>query len=106
MSDTNLLRGEEVEYYHFDFHHECSGNSDPMMEFLKNLVLPTHMQNIGLFVSRNDIISEVSEDGKFETKKLVQDVVGLQNGVFRTNCVDCLDRTNVAQQMICLESLI
>jgi len=25
--------------------------------------------------------------------------------VIRTNCVDCLDRTNVAQQMICLEAL-
>ena len=23
----------------------------------------------------------------------------------RTNCVDCLDRTNVAQQMICLEAM-
>ena len=29
----------------------------------------------------------------------------LQSGVIRTNCIDCLDRTNVAQQMICLETL-
>lgn len=26
--------------------------------------------------------------------------------MIRTNCVDCLDRTNVAQQMICLEALM
>lgn len=29
----------------------------------------------------------------------------MQAGVIRTNCIDCLDRTNVAQQMICLETL-
>jgi hypothetical protein len=47
------------------------------MEFLKNLVLPSHMQQIGLFVQKNEIISEVSSDGIFETKSLVQDVLSL-----------------------------
>lgn len=28
---------------------------------------------------------------------LQQDQVQLQHGVLRTNCIDCLDRTNVAQ---------
>ena len=28
------------------------------------------------------------------------DMVQLQSGVFRTNCIDCLDRTNVVQSMI------
>ena len=37
---------------------------------------------------------------------MISDVERLQHGVIRTNCIDCLDRTNVAQQMICLESLI
>ncbi len=34
-------------------------------------------------------------------------VVCVQQGVFRTNCIDCLDRTNVVQSMLaqkCLES--
>ena len=26
-----------------------------------------------------------------------------QNGVFRVNCMDCLDRTNVVQSVICKE---
>lgn len=26
--------------------------------------------------------------------------------MIRTNCVDCLDRTNVAQQMTCLETIV
>ena len=28
------------------------------------------------------------------------EMVQLQTGVFRTNCIDCLDRTNVVQSMI------
>ena len=27
-------------------------------------------------------------------------VLSIQNGVFRTNCIDCLDRTNVVQSML------
>ena len=77
MMDTNLLRSDNVHYYHFDFHQECSSNSDPMMEFLKNLVLSSHMQQIGLFVQKNEIVSELSRDGLLETKSLVQDVLGL-----------------------------
>ncbi|KAK6983504.1 phosphatidylinositide phosphatase SAC1 [Biomphalaria glabrata] len=32
-------------------------------------------------------------------------VVKLQGGVFRTNCIDCLDRTNVVQSLIAKEIL-
>jgi hypothetical protein len=32
-------------------------------------------------------------------------VVSRQEGVFRTNCIDCLDRTNVVQSMLARRSL-
>lgn len=32
-------------------------------------------------------------------------VVCVQQGVFRTNCIDCLDRTNVVQSMLAQNSL-
>lgn len=32
-------------------------------------------------------------------------LVSLQDGVFRTNCIDCLDRTNVVQSMLARRSL-
>ncbi|CAG2063282.1 unnamed protein product, partial [Timema podura] len=32
-------------------------------------------------------------------------VVSQQDGVFRTNCIDCLDRTNVVQSMLARRSL-
>ena len=33
-------------------------------------------------------------------------VVSVQQGVFRTNCIDCLDRTNVVQSMLARQSLL
>ena len=32
-------------------------------------------------------------------------VVSIQQGAFRTNCIDCLDRTNVVQSMLAQNSL-
>lgn len=32
-------------------------------------------------------------------------LISSQEGVFRTNCVDCLDRTNVVQSMLARRSL-
>lgn len=34
-----------------------------------------------------------------------RDVKQLQHGVLRTNCLDCLDRTNVFQAKVCLKVL-
>ena len=51
MMDTNVARsGSGIDYYHFDFHGQCHENSDPMLEFLKGVVMPLHMEQIGLFV--------------------------------------------------------
>ena len=32
--------------------------------------------------------------------------ISLQNGVVRTNCIDCLDRTNVFQQILGIAVLV
>lgn len=42
MMETNLLGSNDVDYFHFDFHTHCSSNSDPMMNFLRSVVLPPH----------------------------------------------------------------
>ena len=34
------------------------------------------------------------------------DVLCCQQGVYRVNCLDCLDRTNVIQSQICKEMLL
>lgn len=56
---------------------------------LRDTLLP-HLREFGFFSS--------STAGPADTR--------LQLGFFRTNCMDCLDRTNVAQAMIAKESLL
>eukprot|EP01023_Acetabularia_acetabulum_P042363 TRINITY_DN4181_c0_g1_i7.p1 TRINITY_DN4181_c0_g1~~TRINITY_DN4181_c0_g1_i7.p1 ORF type:complete len:598 (-),score=98.18 TRINITY_DN4181_c0_g1_i7:133-1926(-) len=46
----------------------------------------------------NQISTDFSQFGMFEMS--VSEVKSKQRGVFRTNCVDCLDRTNVVQAML------
>ncbi|KAG9287679.1 hypothetical protein G9A89_000091 [Geosiphon pyriformis] len=73
------LAEENQQYIEFDFHKECKG-----MKY----------ENIGKLVKSLDnnfnVIGYFWKDG--------QEHVNLwQKGIFRTNCIDCLDRTNVVQ---------
>ncbi|KAF2618311.1 hypothetical protein F2Q68_00042232 [Brassica cretica] len=47
--------------------------------------------------SSNPIMNEDEEETSPEEEALKADIFSLQNGVLRSNCIDCLDRTNVAQ---------
>ncbi|KAJ0171301.1 hypothetical protein K1T71_012851 [Dendrolimus kikuchii] len=70
-----------VRYEPFDFHAECRG----MRYYRLNVLIDriTHEQTeFGYFMSRGGT------------------VLLRQSGVFRTNCVDCLDRTNVVQSLL------
>ncbi|KAK4223886.1 Phosphatidylinositide phosphatase SAC2 [Podospora fimiseda] len=70
--------GEKVGFEWFDFHSVCRG-----MKFENVSVL---LQILGNDLER--LGSSVEVDDRIETK---------QKGVLRTNCMDCLDRTNVCQ---------
>ncbi|CAG9792900.1 unnamed protein product [Diatraea saccharalis] len=70
-----------VRYEPFDFHTECRGMRYHRLNVLIDRI--THEQNeFGYFMSRGGT------------------VLLRQSGVFRTNCVDCLDRTNVVQSLL------
>ncbi|CAG7866834.1 unnamed protein product [Brassica rapa] len=45
----------------------------------------------------NPFMNEDEEETSPEEEALKADIFSLQNGVLRSNCIDCLDRTNVAQ---------
>ncbi|KAH0913053.1 hypothetical protein HID58_036374 [Brassica napus] len=45
----------------------------------------------------NPFMNEDEEATSPEEEALKADIFSLQNGVLRSNCIDCLDRTNVAQ---------
>ncbi|KAG2305380.1 hypothetical protein Bca52824_034031 [Brassica carinata] len=49
------------------------------------------------FLNSNSILNQDEEETIPESEASEVDIHSLQSGVLRTNCVDCLDRTNVAQ---------
>ena len=90
VSGTSIDSGE-VRLINWDFHHECKG-----MKF----------ENVSKLIALVGQ-AEWAAQGYFQASVVMQTVGGvrkqqwtpvrLQQGVFRTNCIDCLDRTNVVQ---------
>ncbi|KAI4468153.1 phosphatidylinositide phosphatase sac1 [Holotrichia oblita] len=76
-----------VRYEAFDFHSECR-----------------HMRWDRLSILIDRLSFDQDEMGFF---LLMRDgsLISLQDGVFRTNCIDCLDRTNVVQSMLARRAL-
>ena len=56
-----------------------------------------------IFLQTNSVIlkDELSDQSRMQI--VTSQVERIQKGVIRTNCIACLDRTNVAQQTICLK---
>ncbi|CAG2246279.1 SAC1 [Mytilus edulis] len=77
-------QNKKMRYEYFDFHHECG--------------------NTGLRWDRLSILMErLSDDIRRQHYFMMQKdgtVLSQQEGIFRTNCIDCLDRTNVVQSLI------
>ncbi|KAG2278019.1 hypothetical protein Bca52824_060574 [Brassica carinata] len=76
------INGDDVRYLHFDFHHICGH-----IHFERLAILYEQMED---FLDKNGYFL-LNEKGE----KMKQ-----QSGIVRTNCIDCLDRTNVTQSMI------
>uniref|UniRef100_A0A803T5C8 Phosphatidylinositol-3-phosphatase SAC1 n=1 Tax=Anolis carolinensis TaxID=28377 RepID=A0A803T5C8_ANOCA len=74
-------------YIAFDFHKECSHMRWDRLQILLDR-LAEQQDEFGYFL--------VDSDGK---------VVTQQEGTFRSNCMDCLDRTNVIQSLLARRSL-
>lgn len=75
-----------VKYEAFDFHHECRKMRWDRLSILMDRI-KEDIQSIGFF--------QFSPDASSSHGRLVQ-----QKGIFRTNCIDSLDRTNVVQGLI------
>ncbi|KAL6582765.1 GTPase activating protein (GAP) for Rho1p [Orobanche minor] len=81
------LAGDDVRYLQFDFHRICG---DIHIEWLSILY---HRIETFLFKNRYLLLND-------KGKKVEGQV-----GVVRTNCIDCLDRTNVTQSMFARKML-
>uniref|UniRef100_A0A182N068 Phosphatidylinositol-3-phosphatase SAC1 n=1 Tax=Anopheles dirus TaxID=7168 RepID=A0A182N068_9DIPT len=84
---VSTLANPNLTYVSFDFHKECRKMRYDRLSLL-----------IDRIASQQDAfgVYHVGNDGK---------VYSYQRGVFRTNCIDCLDRTNVVQSLIAKRSL-
>lgn len=81
------LNNPSIRYEAFDFHKECKGMKYQKANTLIDRLMP-ELERFSVFHLRFDGV-----------------LVSTQNGVFRTNCIDCLDRTNVIQSMLARRSL-
>lgn len=77
---------EDLLYTHFDFHAETKPLSGGFAGASK------------ILTSLNDSLERF---GWFDFDTDAGEVITRQNGVFRVNCLDCLDRTNLIEQVIC-----
>lgn len=76
------LKNQNLKYEAFDFHAECGKMQWHRLEILMAR-LAHDQEQMGYFLLTRDNV-----------------LVSVQDGIFRTNCIDCLDRTNVVQSML------
>ena len=74
---------DSLKFLNFDFHHYCGGDQ---------------YQALKVMVQKVD--KDLAQHGYFIENMTRRSVENLQLGVFRTNCLDSLDRTNVAQSKL------
>lgn len=83
-----VLDNPRIHYIYFDFHHECRN-----MKWHRVKILIDQLRQMGM--SNGDyFLKIVGPNGITET------VVNEQKSTVRTNCMDCLDRTNVVQSVL------
>ncbi|KAI8597458.1 SacI homology domain-containing protein, partial [Dissophora ornata] len=91
--NVEKLAEPQVRYVEFDFHEQCKGMKYENIErLIKNLEAPILELGYCWLAPRSDRATQ-KRDESFE--RLYD-----QKGVVRTNCMDCLDRTNVVQSAI------
>lgn len=82
VSASDPAIASAAQYVYFDFHTECKGMRFDRVSVLIDRLLPS-LQDMGWYHAIGDT-----------------QVVTKQTGVMRSNCMDCLDRTNVMQSAL------
>jgi hypothetical protein len=95
----NVFSLEQVTYRDFDFHTRCHENSDPYKNFVRDEIYSNHLEKSGIYCKSFKLVTEVVNGQS--TEIIYKNVESRQSGVVRTNCIDCLDRTNVGQYLVC-----
>jgi hypothetical protein len=88
------LTPNSIKHIWFDFHAECKGGRYDRLSQLLEQVIPT-LNDQGYFCAA---LSSTNAN-TMTAAPTTWEIRSLQDGVVRTNCMDCLDRTNVVQSM-------
>jgi synaptojanin len=95
----------DVPHIVYDYHQECRGGNTSALSKLKNRI-DQLCPNFGLFYAFEDNVQKYVFMVTFNVVLLYfGNNFRLQYGTIRTNCLDCLDRTNCVQTFIGLEIL-
>ena len=93
---------KEIVYEAFDFHKECSKFQWDNLQHLISRLRNT-LERFGYFYRSMDQMLDNHRNTTLPASGSTN--IETQLGVFRTNCMDCLDRTNVVQSMLANENL-
>ena len=90
----------ELQESHFDFHAETKGPRGYEAASLVRRLIQSRAEGFAYFLSDEGGSSGPETDSNEKILPMHPTVVLQQEGVFRTNCLDCLDRTNLIQTII------
>lgn len=100
VSEEAQLSGR-IHHEWFDYHHECRNmkvhNIAKLLKAIKD-----NLSSYGYF----ECMAVNAKDDIFARDKYKFKVSKTQEGVVRTNCIDCLDRTNVFQSVVSRYTLL
>ena len=103
--DGNKDKAHLLNFVWFDFHSECKKMKyENINKLFKKASFKESLNNYGFTLitfNKNDFEEEYQDkiDNTLISKKLLK-IKKLQNGTFRNNCIDSLDRSNVVQSVI------
>ncbi|OJA07738.1 hypothetical protein AZE42_08440 [Rhizopogon vesiculosus] len=86
----------KIVYRDWDMSRAYKEKTQDVISYLEDIA-EVSIQTTGFFHSGPEPLAHCLHNGNFEEDVNRRRSILLQNGVCRTNCVDCLDRTNAAQ---------
>ncbi|KAI9184460.1 Phosphoinositide phosphatase sac1 [Blastocladiella emersonii ATCC 22665] len=92
QAKVNQLADPRLKYVHFDFHEECKKMRYDRIALLVNQIQPD-------LDAHGALACTLPRAG-------TPHIAATQSGVVRTNCIDCLDRTNVVQSVLAKHVLV
>jgi flagellum-specific peptidoglycan hydrolase FlgJ len=102
FKENNKRQNNNVDFIWFDFHKECKKMKyENISKLLSSEIVSKSLETQNYFHIQFDKnkIKNFENLSDFLSHKHLLKIIKLQNGIFRTNCIDSLDRTNVVQSV-------